>query len=34
VNTVMKFRVAYESRIFFWQAEWQSAFQILSCTME
>jgi hypothetical protein len=35
VNTVMNLRIRFhkESKIF-WQAVWQSAFQIISCTME
>jgi len=34
VNAVMNLRVPLRKRDFFWQAEWQSAFQIISCTME
>jgi hypothetical protein len=33
VNTVMNLLVPKEGGVFFWQAEWQSAFQI-SYTME
>jgi hypothetical protein len=33
VNTVMSLRVPWMKDIV-WQAEWQSAFQRISCTME
>jgi hypothetical protein len=33
LNTVVNLRVPEESRIF-WQTEWLSPFQIMSCTME
>jgi hypothetical protein len=34
VNTVMNLRVPWRKQDIFWQVEWQSAFQIISCTME
>jgi hypothetical protein len=34
VNTVMHLRFPQRRQDIFWQAEWLSAFQIMSCTME
>jgi hypothetical protein len=34
VNMVMNLRVPWRNQDIFWKAEWQSAFQIMFCTME
>jgi hypothetical protein len=34
VNTVMNLRFPWRKQGVVWQAEWQSAFQVISCTME
>jgi hypothetical protein len=34
VNTVMNLRVPWRTQDIVWQAEWLSAFQRISCTVE